>query len=189
MNSKLNFSFVLIAVIAVGASAACSSPSTPLPTNAANNTRVNASRNTNENDPEKIQMEANTNINELEKKIKLPVRPLEVKWTEEIFDNSKGSVPAPTDYRLTALLKYDEAGANQLIENLSRTNMEQSIGNTEFKDWFPADVKSKVQMRDGKTYLEGAKYSPEEFFRNPYRNGNLIRLGKTNYFILNLFSF
>lgn len=187
MNSKLNFSFVLIAVVASGASAACGSPTSPLPTNAANNLRVNKSRNMNENNIKK--MEANTDISELEKKIELPARPLEAKWTEEVFDNSKGSVPAPTDYRLTALLKYDESSTNQLIEKLSRANMDQSLGNTEIKDWFPADVQSQAQTRDGKTYLEGAKYSPEEFFRNPYRNGNLIRLGTTNYFVLSLFSF
>lgn len=151
------------------------------------NNRKAVSGNMNESTAKNI--EVKTDIETLEKKINLPVRPLEAKWAEEIFDNSKGLVPGPSDYRLTVLLKYDRKSANELTEKLSQKITDQSLGNTEVKSWFPDEVKTQAQTNDGKTYLEGAKYSPEDFFRSPYLNGNLTRIGNSDYFVLNLFSF
>lgn len=133
--------------------------------------------------------EVKTDIEGLEKQINLPVRPAEVKWMAEMFDNSKGAVPGPSDYRLTALLKYDDKGVAELVKKLEADTQEKSAGNAELKSWFPDDVKNEAKTVDGRTYLEGAKYSPNAFFRAPYQNGNLVRIGQTNYFVLNLFSF
>lgn len=151
------------------------------------NNQSNISRNMNESTAKNV--EVKTDFEGLEKQIKLPVRPSEVKWTAEFFDNSKGAVPGPNDYRLTALLKYDDKDIPELVKKLSTEIADTSLGNTELKAWFPEEVKSEAKTIDGRTYLEGAKYSPEEFLRPPYQNGNLIRVGKTNYFVLNLFSF
>lgn len=129
--------------------------------------------------------EVKTSIEDLETQINLPVRPSEVKWTAEVFDNSRGMVPGPNDYRLTALLKYDEKTAAELIKKLEAEN----LGNADVKDWFPDQVKNSAKTSDGKTFLEGVKFSPAPFFHGSYQNGNLIRVGETNYFVLNLFSF
>lgn len=147
------------------------------------NDRSRNSRNMNESTAKNT--EVKTSIEELEKQVNLPVRPSEVKWTAEVFDNSKGMVPGPNDYRLTVLLKYDEKTAAELVKKLEAENS----GSTDVKDWFPDEVKNSAKTSDGKTFLEGAKYSPAPFFRGSYQNGNLIRVGETNYFVLNLFSF
>jgi len=133
--------------------------------------------------------EVKTSVEELEKQINLPVRPSEVKWTAEFFDNSRGAVPGPNDYKLTALLKYDEKSAAELIKKLDTEIMEQSLGNADVQAWFPEEVKNTAKTIDNRKFLEGAKYSPKAFFRAPYQNGELIRVGETNYFVLNLFSF
>lgn len=167
---------------------ACGSSNSPAVVNrAAANNQSNVSRNMNESNAPKA--EVKTDIEGLEKQINLPVRPAEVKWTAELFDNSQGAVPGPSDSRLTALLKYDDKGAAELIKKLEADPQEKSLGNTDLKSWFPDDVKSEAKTVDGRTYLEGAKYSPNVFFRSPYLNGNLIRVGQTNCFVLNLFSF
>lgn len=141
------------------------------------------------NEPTVSQKEVKTDVEGLEKKISLPVKPVEVVWVDDFIDNSKGTVPGPSDYRLTAVLKYDAQSSEELVKKLGDSNTEQSTGTTDIKEWFPAEVKSKSQNKDGKIYLEGTKFSAQLFFRQPYLNGNIIRVGKTDYFILNLFSF
>lgn len=133
--------------------------------------------------------EVKTDVEGLEKKINLPFRPVEVKWVEEFMDNSEGLVPGPSDYRLTALLKYDSETAERLVKQISADADTQPLGNTDSQDWFFDEVKSKIQTKDGRTYLEGTEYPPEAFFRPPYNNGKIIRLNGTNYFVLNLHSF
>jgi hypothetical protein len=187
MKNKPNFSFVSALIVFTLAGAACDSSNSQAFNNTAVNNQSNASRNMNESTAKNVEIK--TDIGSLEKQINLPVRPLEVKWTAEIFDNSKGAVPGPTDYRLTALLKYDEKNTAELVQKLETQTADKSLGNTDPKSWFPEEVRNEAKTVDGKTYLEGAKYSPNSFFRSPYRNGNLIRVGKTNYFVLNLFSF
>lgn len=181
MTRKLNFCFQTALVVICFAFAACGI------SNSATANRQTNQRNMNESNVKTT--EVKTSIEELEKQINLPVRPSEVKWVAEIFDNSKGMVPGPSDYRLTALLKYDEKTTAELVKKLESETSEKSPGNTDVKTWFPDEVKNSVKNADGKTFLEGAKYSPNSFFRGSYQNGNLIRIGETNYFVLNLFSF
>jgi hypothetical protein len=187
MKDKPKFYLVSALIIIALTATACDSSNSQAVANTTVNNQSNASRNMNESTAKNV--EVRTDIENLEKQINLPVRPQQVIWTAEIFDNSKGTVPGPSDYRLTALLKYDEKSAAELTQKLGAEIMETSLGNADVKPWFPDEVKSEAKTIDGRTYLEGAKYSPDGFLRSPYRNGNLIRLGKTNYFVLNVFSF
>ena len=180
MKRRLKFCFQTALVVISFAFAACGVSNSATADN-------RNSRNMNESTAKLA--EVKTSIEELEKRINLPVRPSEVKWTEEVFDNSKGMVPGPNDYRLTVLLKYDEKTAAELVKKLDAETSEKSLGNADVKNWFPDEVKAKATSLDGKNFLEGAKYSPNSFFRGSYQNGNLIRIGETNYFVLNLFSF
>ncbi len=145
------------------------------------------SRNMNQSNAPNVEVQ--TDIESLGKTINLPIVPSEAHWTEELFDNSKGAFPGPSDQRLTALMKFDDTGAAQMAAALAAQTPEKSLGSTDVKFWFPEEVKNAAQTADGRTRIEGAKYSPAAFFRAPYRNGNLIRVGETNYFVLNLFSF
>jgi hypothetical protein len=181
MTQKLNFSFQTALVVIVFAFSACG-VSNSAPQNA-------QPKNRNMNESTAQTTEVKTSVEDLEKQINLPVRPSEVKWTAQVFDNSKGTVPGPNDYRLTALLKYDEAGAAELIKKLSTDIIDRSLGNSDVQTWFPDEVKNAAKTVDDRKFLEGAKYSPRAFFRAPYQNGEFIRVGTTNYFVLNLFSF
>jgi hypothetical protein len=186
MKDKPKF-YLMSALIMIASATACSSSNRQAAADTTVNNQSGASRNMNESTAKNV--EVRTDFENLEKQINLPVRPREVVWTAEILDNSKGAVPGPTDYRLTALLKYDDKSAAELTQKLGAEIMETSLGNADVKPWFPDEVKTQAKTVDGRTYLEGAKYSPEGFLRAPYQNGNLIRIGKTNYFVLNVFSF
>jgi hypothetical protein len=185
MTDQSKFSFMPVLIIIALLMTACGSMSSQAVINADN--QPNASRNMNESTAKNV--EVKTDLEGLEKQINLPVRPSEVKWTAEFFDNSKGIIPGPSDYRLTALLKYDDTDIAELIKKLSTEISDTSLGNTDVKLWFPENVKKEAKTIDGRTYLEGAKYSPTAFFRAPYQNGNVTRVGDTNYFVLNLSSF
>lgn len=186
MNFKFKLSLTLVFLSTAFLPMACATPNAPVGNEAVVN-KTNDLRNMNQSTaPES---EIKTDAAELEKIINFPVRPLEVKWTEEIFDNSKGAVAAPSDRRLTVLLKYDEKSAAELTSKISPEISETSLGNTEVKEWFPDEVKKMAQTNNGKTFLEGAKFPFKDFSRPPYSNGKLIRIGTSNYFVLNLFSF
>jgi hypothetical protein len=187
MTDQPKFYFTPVLIMMAALITACGSVNDQAVVNAPVNNKSQTSRNMNESTAQNV--EVRTDLEGLEKQINLPVRPSEVKWTAEFFDNSKGAVPGPDDYRLTVLLKYDDRGAAELIKILEAPAPEKSTGNTDVKAWFPDEVKSEAKTIDGRTYLEGAKYLPGGFVRAPYQNGNLIRVGTTNYFVLNLFSF
>lgn len=187
MKDKPKFYLMSALIMIALAAAACGSSNSQAVADTTVNNQSNASRNMNESTAKNV--EVRTDFENLEKHVNLPVRPQEVVWAAEVFDNSKGAVPGPTDYRLTALLKYDEKSAAELTQKLGAEIMETSLGNADVKSWFPEEVKTEAKTVDGRTYLEGAKYSPDAFLRSPYQNGNLIRIGKTNYFVLNGFSF
>ncbi|HQU82395.1 MAG TPA: hypothetical protein PKY59_04680 [Pyrinomonadaceae bacterium] len=181
MTRKLNFCFQTALVVISLAFAACGV------SNSATANRQTNPRNMNESNVKTT--EVKTSIEELEKQINLSVRPSEVKWVAEIFDNSKGMIPGPNDYRLTALLKYDDKTTAELVKKLELETSEKSLGNTDIKEWFPEEVKNSAKTMDNRKFLEGAKYQPKSFFRGTYQNGDLIKVGETNYFVLNLFSF
>ena len=189
INIKRQFSYPAVVVIMVLITTAfsCASLNGKAVNVPVNDRHSNNSQNMNQ--PDAKNSEVKSDIETLSKQINLPVLPVEAKWTAETLDNSKGAVPGPTDYRLTALLKYDEKGAKELVQRLEAEGAEKSLGNVEISQWFPEEVKKEAKTIDDRFVLEGAKYEPDLFLRVPYTGGKLIRVGETNYFVLNLFSF
>ena len=137
-------------------------------------------------DPKK---NVSTDIEALSQHISIPVRPVEATWLQETLGKHETSVPGPTDYRLSAVLKFDSPDIPTVLEKLGRSGSEASYGNVEIEAWFPEELKALAQTRDGETILEGARYSPDLFLRSPYSGGKLIRVGQSNYFVLKILSF
>lgn len=130
-----------------------------------------------------------TDIDALARLITLPVRPVEATWRQEILGKHETSVPGPTDYRLTAVLKFDATDVPKLIEKSGKSPGEASRGSIEIEPWFPEEVKGVAHTRDDETVVEGDRYSPDLFLRSPYSGGKLIRVGQSNYFVLRILSF
>ena len=187
MKITPTFSFALVLTAISLSLTACGSLNTPPVNDIAANNQPNVSRNMNQSNAQNA--EVKIDLAELEKQINLPVRPSEVKWAAETFNNETGAVPGPNDYRLTALLKYDEKSVAELTKKLESETAEKSSGRTDVKTWFPDEIKNQAKTVGGRQFLEGEKYPIESFARGNYRNGVLIRVGTSNYFVLNLFSF
>lgn len=132
--------------------------------------------------------EISDDIEVLAQNINLPFRPAEAKWQAKTMGNLNSSVPGPTDYELTAVLKYTDADAQMLIKRLEEIPVDKKIGSIKVKEWFPEDVRSAAQKINDQIVIEGANYSPDLYLRSPYSGGKLIRVGNTNNFVLVTFT-
>ena len=133
--------------------------------------------------------DASADIERLSQQIALPVRPAAVLWRQEVLGKQNSAVPGPTDHRLVAVLKYDEKGAQALVEKVRGESKETNVGNVDVEPWFPEEVKKSARKNDDGARLEGAAYEADSFLRAPYSSGKLVRVGETNYFVLKLLSF
>lgn len=137
-----------------------------------------------ENTEEKV----STDIDQLAENINLPVRPEQVFWKKKIMNNEGSDVPGPNDYLLIAVLKYSDADIEKLEEETGYSKNESANGVAEIEEWFPADLKASAKETDGEKSLTGEKYDAATFARSPFNNGSLLRIEKSNYFVLKLFS-
>jgi Fe2+ transport system protein B len=149
----------------------------------------NADNSRNMNQSTQKNAEVSTDIDALAKAMNLPVRPTEAKWQAKALGNTENRAPGPTDYSLTAVLKYNDAEAQELIKKLESVPVEKKTANIEVEGWFPEEVKKNQKTVDGINRLKGANYSPDAFLRSPYSGGRVVRVGETNYFIVKLLTF
>lgn len=151
-------------------------------------------QNTNKNSDMRQTSEQKNNISgdiqALSQQIPLPVQPQEVIWQQRKLGAENSTIPGPSDYQIVAVLRYNEADAKKLVEKAKDNSGDiPAEGSIEVEPWFPEAVKKLAQKDEEDNVVTGARYNPESFMRSPYSNGKLIRVGKTNYFILKLFSF
>lgn len=126
-------------------------------------------------------------IEELEMLIKLPLHPEEARWLEESLGKvGDNRVPAPTDKKLVAVLRFLEEDANKIVAQAEKQKpATPNIINTE--SWFPAELIAQSQLSGDET-LKGSSYPANDFFNAPYLNGKFTRIEGTDYFILELFA-
>ena len=127
-------------------------------------------------------------IEALGKEIELPIRPRAVVWQAGKLGNPNNQAPGPSDYRLTAVLKFDQAEIKTLLEKIE-SPAPASSGTVRVEKWFPEDLKKIAEAANDKSTLEGKKYNADQFLRSPYTSGTLIQINETDYFVLKLLSF
>lgn len=148
----------------------------------------------NTNQSEKIesigenQSQAKDDAEELGKIIKLPYDTEEALWkTEPAGKNSNNNrVPAPTDTKLIAVLKFKPEDAQKIVGQAEKYKpaAENSIS---VENWFPPELVAKSQ-ESGDESVKGNVYAPNDFTQSPYLNGSLTRISGTDYFVLELFT-
>lgn len=124
-----------------------------------------------------------SDVDALRQKVELPFAPLEAVWLEEKLGNPDNSVPGPTDYRLTAVLKFSNSDAEQLMKKIGAEKLPG--GTIQIEEWFPSELKNKAAGGE----LGGTKYDAGEFSRSPYTSGTISRVENSDYFVLKLLSF
>lgn len=162
---------------------ACDTRDTPNNRNSVNvATNMNASAETKKD-------EVSENIDDLARRINLPVRPVAAKWSAKVLGKENSTAPGPTDYALTAVLQFDEAGAGELVRRLDEKPAEKKSDSIEVEEWFPEETKKAAQERDGAAVVTGPNYRPDAFLRSPYSGGKVVRVGESNYFVVKILSF
>jgi hypothetical protein len=144
---------------------------------------LNSKNSENNNAGEKTMLPVNRNIDDLVKILNLKLRPIEVIWVEEKLGNANNTIPGPSDYKLTAVLKFNQADSNSVIEAAEKIEKSR-LGTTEIEPWFPDELKEK-----GATEIECIRFNAENFVNTPYSSGTLFHLKNKNTFILRLQTF
>lgn len=146
--------------------------------------------------------EVHTTIGNLETWIALPVQPDSVKWVIEPAVPSTGNdrltVPGPTDYGVTALLRFSPGDYEEIVGNSERVNAANDVVvNPEFYEaWVPEDVKAELKTRthaDGESVIMVGRpaYQAEQFINreggSPLIHGSIYPLGK-GYIVVSLYT-
>lgn len=107
----------------------------------------------------------------------LPIVPEEVVWREENVKN-------PDDKKLTAVLKFTEEDAKNLVAQVEKHRPAEAV-EIGTEQWFPAELIAQSQL-SGNESLKGNAYAPTDFLQLPYKNGRLTKIENSNYFVLEL---
>jgi len=169
---------IFIALLIVAIFTACGS------NNSANSNSANQTANSaNSNSTASIKDDAD----ELEMTIKLPFHPEEAVWREEVLGKSGDNrVPAPTDKKLTAVLRFLKEDADKIVAQAEKYKpAANEIINSE--NWFPAELVAQSQTSGDET-IKGKSYAANDFYNPPYSDGKLTRIEGTDYFVLELFA-
>ncbi|MEP6904061.1 MAG: hypothetical protein ABJA66_20230 [Actinomycetota bacterium] len=126
-------------------------------------------------------------IDELEMTIKIPFHPEEAVWREEMqAETGDGRVPAPTDKKLVAVLRFLKEDAEKIAAQAVRYKPAQPE-TISTENWFPAELIAQSRT-SGDGTLKGASYAANDFFNTPYNDGKITRIEGTNYFVLELYA-
>lgn len=126
-------------------------------------------------------------VEELEMTVKLPFHPEEAVWHEDVLgkpDNNRA--PAPTDKKLTAVLRFLKEDAEKITAQ-AQTYKPANAETINTESWFPAELIAQSQTSGDET-LKGQTYAANDFYNMPYTDGKLTRIEGTDYFILELFA-
>src|SRR5262245_1854959 len=86
-----------------------------------------------------------TSVEDLGKLVNLAERPSSVAWRKRTLGAANSSVPGPTDWQLEAVLTFDQAQAERLIEAAKKSESPRDIGSVDSVDWVPAETRKYFQ--------------------------------------------
>lgn len=161
--------FLLLAIVFI---ASCGGP-----TDSGNNAARTNSRQSSVNANSSNGAASNDDTAALAAQILMPIVPEEVKWREEAIRNSDGK-------KLVAVLKFTAEGAANMIAQASRHRPSEAVVLAP-EDWFPEELVAQSQLA-GDDSLRGDAYAASDFLQLPYKNGRLVKIENSNYFVLEL---
>lgn len=126
---------------------------------------------------------------ELSKIINLNKKPEELVYKEIKLakDTPNERLPAPTDKKFVAVLKFSPEETKRIIERAKNYRKPVSV-EIDAENWFPAGLVAKSQ-NSGDGSLKGKTYAATDFLKTPYTDGKLTRIENTEYLILELIAF
>lgn len=113
-------------------------------------------------------------VEELEKIIKLPIRPEEATWR---FEDSN-------EKKLVAVLKFSAENAGQIVLQAEKIKP-AAQSEIDAENWFPAELIAQSQLSGDET-VKGTSYAVDNFLQPPFTGGKITRIADTNFFVLEL---
>jgi len=135
--------------------------------------QANSNAATNSNTAQANSNSTKTNVEELGMTINVPYESEEVFWRED----------APHT-KLVAVLRFSQAEANRLIADAEKVRPPQQV-NINPDSWFPPELIAQSDM-SGDDTLNGKSYAANAFFQDPYKDGRIIKIDDSDYFVLEL---
>ena len=86
--------------------------------------------------------------------------------------------------RITAVLRFDAEDTGKLAAQVEKIRPPQDAS-IPMQTWFPGDMIVDSDLR-GDDQLRGKAYAADPFFQDPYVSGRLLRVGGTDYWILEI---
>jgi hypothetical protein len=88
----------------------------------------------------------------------------------------------PSTKAITAVLRFDAEDTGKLASDVQKLGAAQEAS-IPMQTWFPGDMVVDSDLR-GDDQLRGKSYAADPFFQDPYTSGRLLRIGGTDYWIL-----
>ena len=90
----------------------------------------------------------------------------------------------PGTKAITAVLRFDAEDTGKLAAQVEKLRPPEEAS-VPMETWFPGDMVVDSDLR-GDDQLRGKAYAADPFFQEPYVSGRLLRVGGTDYWILQL---
>lgn len=114
-----------------------------------------------------------TNVEELGMMINVPYESEEVFWREDAQHK-----------KLVAVLRFSQAEASRLVADAEKVRPPQQV-NINPESWFPPELIAQSDM-SGDDTLNGKSYAANAFLQDPYKDGRIIKIDDSDYFVLEL---
>jgi len=116
---------------------------------------------------------AKTNVEELSLLVNVPYETDDVVWKED-----------PAHRKVVAILHFSKVDADKLVADATSRQAPKSVM-LPSESWFPAELIAQSEM-SGDNGLKGMEYSADAFYMEPYSAGRIVRVERTDYFVLQL---
>ena len=114
-----------------------------------------------------------SNVEELGLLVNVPYETEDIVWKEY-----------PSPKRILAVLRFSSADAAKLVAEAEKIGQPETV-TISSETWFPAELTAQSEM-SGDDNLSGRSYAANQFVQEPYSSGRLVRIDKTDYFVLDL---
>lgn len=146
-----------------------------------NQTESNTNGKANSNAANITNSENNTDFNDdvaaLGNQVLLPFVPVDVRFVEE-------NIKDTNDKKLTAVMEFTAEDAKNLAAQAEKNRPAEAV-EIGTEQWFPEELVAQSQL-SGNESLKGNAYAATDFLQLPYKNGRLIKIENSNYFVLEL---
>lgn len=135
--------------------------------------RISPTSNTNSN--KEVSVVPKTNVEELGMFVNIPYEAEESVWKTDASGK-----------KLIAVLRFSAADCDKLVADSTKFRKPEDVS-VQSESWFPDELIAQGDL-SGDDTLKGVSYGANAFFQDAFREGSVVRVIGTNYFVLEMSS-